>query len=88
MIMFGSGKRCYGTTIPSRIVHLSNSIELHAAPSRIGRNGIEDNGMEINSTELDRTGRVGKKRLHEREVTVGERTSRTERESARKDATL
>ena len=61
MVMVGSGKRCYGTTISSRIVHLSNSIELHAAPSRIGRNGIEDNGMEINSTELDRTGRVGKK---------------------------
>ena len=79
MVMVGSGKRCYGTTIPSRIVHLSNSIELHAAPSRIGRNGIEDSEMEINSTELDRTGRVGKKRLHEREVTVGERTSNGKR---------
>ena len=60
-------KRCYGTTIPSRIVHLSNSIELHAGPSRIGRNGIEEDGMEINSTELDRKGRVEKKgMLHER----------------------
>ena len=65
MVMVGSGKRCYGTTIPSRIVHLSNSIELHAVPSRIGRNGIEDNGKEINSTERTERDGLEKKRLHE-----------------------
>ena len=54
--------------VPSRTVHLSNSIEPHAVPSRIRRNGIEaEDGTEINSTELDRTGRAGKKRrLNER----------------------
>ena len=56
------------TERPSRLVSSTCQILLSSTlPHPVGRNGIEKDGMEINSTEMDRTGRVGKKgRLHER----------------------